>query len=57
MIKVTYLGSDDPTENSECEAFGYVFPKGKAVSVEGEAARKLAGNPMFKVAGGKADES
>ncbi len=47
-MKVTYIGSDDPTENEVTVAFGQVFPKNKAVTVTGEAT-KLATNPTFKV--------
>jgi hypothetical protein len=48
MAKVTYLGSDDPTENTECEVFGLSFTKGVAVEVD-SVAGKLRTNPMFAV--------
>lgn len=43
--------TEDPKENRESEAFGYVFPVGEWVEVSGLAASKLRGNPMFEVDG------
>lgn len=51
MAGFIYIGSDDPGENSVCEAFGLTFPKGEAIEVkDAKVAKKLSGNPMFEAA-------
>lgn len=45
-MRVRFIGSDDPTEDSVCTVFGQDFPKGEWVEVSNA---KLARNPAFEV--------
>ena len=54
-MRLIFVGHEgDPTEATECEAMGIVFPRGEAVSVSGDVFEKLAPNPAFKAVPGKA---
>lgn len=48
MTKVSYKGEGD---GRSCTVYGQTFPVGEWVEVEGLAAQKLPGNPMFEADG------
>lgn len=52
-MKVRFIGSNDPTEDSVCIVFGQTFPRGEWVET---ANAKLAGNPAFGVDADRDDE-
>ncbi len=55
-MKVTYIGSDDPTDSAVCEAFGESFPKGQAVDLK-QVHPKILANPRFAVEGAPAPKA
>lgn len=53
-MRLVFVGvENDPTEASECEVMGIVFPRGEAVSVPGDVFEALSPNPAFKAVPGK----
>jgi hypothetical protein len=42
------MGADGEMLSKPCTVFGQAFPVGQWVDVEGRAAQKLPGNPMFE---------
>lgn len=52
MFSVTYIGTNDPTDDVECTVFGMTFTKGQSVKVA-DVPAKIAANPTFKVEGSR----
>lgn len=52
-MKVRFIGSDDPTEDTICTVFGQDFARGEWVEVSNA---KLASNPAFEVDADRDDE-
>lgn len=52
-MKVRFIGTEDPTDDTECTAFGLSFTKGEWVEI-GDAAQQLLTNPTFEVKATKA---
>jgi hypothetical protein len=53
MAQAKYVGETE----GDIEAFGFVFPEGKAIDVDAKTAAKMQGNPFFKVTGADVDHS
>jgi hypothetical protein len=51
-VKVRYIGSGDPSDNTECEVFGLSFTKGEWVDLA-EVPAKLLTNGTFEVSESK----
>lgn len=51
MAQVTYIGSDDPTDNHETTVFGLTFTRDVAVELA-DVPAKLRSNPTFTVEDG-----
>lgn len=47
-MRIRYVGSGDPSDNTECEAFGHTFVLGEWVEM-GNLPLRLLGNPTFEV--------
>ena len=50
MPKVTYIGTDDPTDSATCTVFGQDFISGQPVEMD-TVHPKLRANPTFRVEG------
>jgi hypothetical protein len=58
MALVTYIGSEDPTEDVVCTVFGITFNQGEPVDVsDGATLAKLAANGMFTAEAGRASRA
>lgn len=57
-MKLVFVGHEgDPTEATECEAMGIVFPRGEAVPVPADVFEALSLNPAFKAVTGRKPKS
>lgn len=57
-MRLVFVGQEnDPTEATECEAMGIVFPRGEAVPVPGNVFEALSPNPAFKAVQGRKPKS